>query len=153
MSPAKKITKKLDNIREGLTFDDVLLLPAASEIHPNDADTRTRLTKDIALNIPVLSAAMDTVTAAEMAIALAQSGGMGILHRNMTPEEQAEEEEREFKKARRYDGGSTGRSTSRSQKSSDGFGGALAEVFVKELKGTTGRRIVRGILGGLFRAR
>ena len=79
MPPAKKMTKKLDNIREGLTFDDVLLLPAASEIHPNDADTRTRLTKDIALNIPVLSAAMDTVTAAEMAIALAQSGGMGIL--------------------------------------------------------------------------
>ncbi|MDP7142144.1 MAG: IMP dehydrogenase [Alphaproteobacteria bacterium] len=101
MPPAKKITKKLDNIREGLTFDDVLLLPAASEIHPNDADTRTRLTKDIALNIPVLSAAMDTVTAAEMAIALAQSGGMGILHRNMTPEEQAEE----VRKVKRFESG------------------------------------------------
>lgn len=77
-------------LREGLTFDDVLLVPAASEIHPADADTRTRLTKSITLNIPLLSAAMDTVTEADMAIAMAQAGGLGILHRNMDPEAQAD---------------------------------------------------------------
>ncbi len=77
-------------IREGLTFDDVLLVPAESEIHPADADTRTKLTKTISLNIPLLSAAMDTVTESEMAIAMAQAGGLGILHRNMDPEEQAD---------------------------------------------------------------
>lgn len=79
-----------NNLREGLTFDDVLLVPAASDIHPNDADTRTQLTKTIALNIPLLSAAMDTVTDSRMAIAMAQAGGLGIIHRNMTPGEQAE---------------------------------------------------------------
>ena len=77
-------------IREGLTFDDVLLVPAESEIHPADADTRTKLTKSISLNIPLLSAAMDTVTESEMAIAMAQAGGLGILHRNMEPEQQAD---------------------------------------------------------------
>lgn len=77
-------------IREGLTFDDVLLVPAASEIHPADADTRTKLTKSISLNIPLLSAAMDTVTESDMAIAMAQAGGLGILHRNMEPEQQAD---------------------------------------------------------------
>ena len=77
-------------IREGLTFDDVLLVPASSEIHPADADTRTKLTKSISLNIPLLSAAMDTVTESEMAIAMAQAGGLGILHRNMEPEQQAD---------------------------------------------------------------
>ena len=76
--------------REGLTFDDVLLVPAESEIHPADADTRTKLTKSISLNIPLLSAAMDTVTEADMAIAMAQAGGLGILHRNMDPEAQAD---------------------------------------------------------------
>ena len=89
MSP--KISARQKSIREGLTFDDVLLLPAASEIHPADADTRTRLTRKIALNIPLLSSAMDTVTEADMAIAMAQAGGLGVLHRNMTPEEQAEQ--------------------------------------------------------------
>lgn len=79
------------NIRQGLTFDDVLLLPAASSIHPNDADTSVQLTRNIRLNIPILSSAMDTVTEAKMAIAMAQNGGLGILHRNMTPEEQAEQ--------------------------------------------------------------
>lgn len=77
-------------IREGLTFDDVLLVPAASEIHPADADTRTKLTKSISLNIPLLSAAMDTVTESEMAIAMAQAGGLGVLHRNMEPGQQAD---------------------------------------------------------------
>jgi IMP dehydrogenase len=72
----------------GLTFDDVLLLPAESDIVPSMADTRTRLTRDIALNIPVLSSAMDTVTEADMAIVMAQLGGIGVLHRNLTVEEQ-----------------------------------------------------------------
>ncbi len=72
----------------GLTFDDVLLLPAESDIVPSMADTRTRLTREIALNIPVISSAMDTVTEADMAIVMAQLGGIGVLHRNLTVEEQ-----------------------------------------------------------------
>jgi IMP dehydrogenase len=73
----------------GLTFDDVLLQPMESSVLPSQADTRTFLTKEIPLNIPVLSSAMDTVTEADMAIALAQLGGIGVLHRNLTVEEQA----------------------------------------------------------------
>jgi IMP dehydrogenase len=76
---------------EGLTFDDVLLMPAYSEILPREADIRSHLTKDIVLNIPMLSAAMDTVTEAQLAIALAREGGLGILHKNMTIEKQAEQ--------------------------------------------------------------
>lgn len=76
---------------EGLTFDDVLLVPAYSEILPRDVDIKTRLTKDITLNIPMLSAAMDTVTEAALAIALAREGGLGILHKNMTIEKQADQ--------------------------------------------------------------
>jgi len=76
-------------IRLGLTFDDVLLQPAASEVLPSMADTSTFVTKEIALSIPVLSAAMDTVTEADMAIVMAQMGGLGVLHRNLTVEEQA----------------------------------------------------------------
>ena len=72
----------------GLTFDDVLLRPAESDIVPTQADTRTRLTREIALNIPVVSSAMDTVTEADMAIVMAQMGGIGVLHRNLTIEEQ-----------------------------------------------------------------
>lgn len=75
-------------IETGLTFDDVLLRPAESDILPSQASTRTRLTREIALNIPVLSAAMDTVTEAEMAIVMAQLGGIGVLHRNLSIEEQ-----------------------------------------------------------------
>ncbi len=70
----------------GLTFDDVLLRPGESDIVPSQADTRTRLTREIALNIPVLSSAMDTVTEADMAIVMAQLGGIGVLHRNLTIE-------------------------------------------------------------------
>jgi IMP dehydrogenase len=77
-------------IREGLTFDDVLLVPGASEVQPKDVDTGTQLTKTIRLHIPILTAAMDTVTEAEMAIAMAQNGGLGILHRNMDTATQAE---------------------------------------------------------------
>jgi IMP dehydrogenase len=76
------------DIRLGLTFDDVLLTPAASAVLPSEADTRTQLTRGIALSIPILSAAMDTVTEAEMAIAMAQFGGIGVLHRNLTVAEQ-----------------------------------------------------------------
>ena len=76
-------------IREALTFDDVLLVPAASSVLPSDADTATYVTKSIAMNIPLLSSAMDTVTEARMAIAMAQSGGIGVLHRNLTDDEQA----------------------------------------------------------------
>src|SRR5262245_27887543 len=72
----------------GLTFDDVLLRPAESDILPTQADTRTRLTREIGLNIPVISSAMDTVTEADMAIVMAQMGGIGVLHRNLTIEEQ-----------------------------------------------------------------
>jgi IMP dehydrogenase len=75
-------------IPTGLTFDDVLLRPAESDLVPSQADTRTRLTRQIGLNIPVLSAAMDTVTEADMAIVMAQLGGIGVLHRNLTLEEQ-----------------------------------------------------------------
>jgi len=78
-------------ISEGLTFDDVLLIPAYSEILPNDVDITTRLTKDIELNAPIMSAGMDTVTEAQMAIAIARQGGIGIIHKNMTIEEQAGE--------------------------------------------------------------
>ncbi|HHU19590.1 MAG TPA: IMP dehydrogenase [Bacilli bacterium] len=76
--------------KEGLTFDDVLLVPAASEVLPRDVSIQTKLTKNLKLNIPVLSAGMDTVTEAEMAIAMARQGGLGIIHKNMSIEEQAE---------------------------------------------------------------
>jgi IMP dehydrogenase len=76
---------------EGLTFDDVLLIPGPSSVHPKDTDLRTRLTEDIELNIPLVSAAMDTVTESRLAKALAQEGGLGVVHRNLTPARQAEE--------------------------------------------------------------
>ena len=88
-------------IREGLTFDDVLLEPGPSEIMPANADVSTRLTRDIKLNIPLLSSAMDTVTEARLAIAMAQAGGLGVLHRNLTVEEQAEQ----VRQVKRYESG------------------------------------------------
>jgi IMP dehydrogenase len=83
-----------DTIPEGLTFDDILLQPARSDVVPTQTDTRTWVTRKIGLNIPVVSAAMDTVTESHLAIALAQQGGIGIVHRNMTLDRQAEEVDR-----------------------------------------------------------
>ncbi len=88
-------------IREGLTFDDVLLEPGRSEVTPNQVSTATRLTKTIRLNIPIVSAAMDTVTESALAIALAQAGGLGVLHRNMSPTDQAEQ----VREVKRYESG------------------------------------------------
>ena len=78
-------------VAEGLTFDDVLLIPAYSEVLPGDVDTSTWLTKRIRLNVPLVSAAMDTVTEARMAIAIAREGGFGVIHKNLGIEEQAGE--------------------------------------------------------------
>ncbi|PVH27648.1 IMP dehydrogenase [Pararhodobacter oceanensis] len=88
-------------IREALTFDDVLLVPAASTVLPSTADVSTHVTKSIRLNIPLLSSAMDTVTEARMAIAMAQTGGMGVVHRNLGVDEQAEE----VRRVKRFESG------------------------------------------------
>src|ERR1035437_5103693 len=88
-------------LQKALTFDDVLLVPAHSEILPKDTSLKTRLTRNITLNIPLLSAAMDTVTEARLAIAIAQEGGIGIVHKNLTPKEQA----REVAKIKRFESG------------------------------------------------
>ncbi len=88
-------------IREGLTFDDVLLEPGPSEVMPTEVNTAARFTREIGLNIPLVSAAMDTVTESRLAIALAQAGGMGILHRNLTVAEQADE----VRQVKRYESG------------------------------------------------
>src|SRR5678809_1265244 len=82
---------EITNIHEGLTFDDVLLKPAYSEILPNEVDTKTKFSRNIELNIPLCSSAMDTVTEAALAIALAQQGGIGVIHKNFSIEQQAEE--------------------------------------------------------------
>src|ERR1700733_7667329 len=75
--------------REAYTFDDVLLKPGLSDVMPSDVDIRSRITRNIFLNIPLIASAMDTVTEAQMAIAMAQAGGIGVLHRNLEPEVQA----------------------------------------------------------------
>ena len=82
---------EITEINEGLTFDDVLLVPAYSEILPAETDTRTRFSRNIELNIPLCSSAMDTVTEASLAIALAQQGGIGVIHKNYSIEQQSEE--------------------------------------------------------------
>ena len=87
--------------KEALTFDDVLLQPGYSSILPHEVDLSTQLTRDIRLNIPLVSAAMDTVTEARLAIALAQEGGIGIVHKNMPVEQQA----REILKVKKYESG------------------------------------------------
>src|SRR5210317_1788833 len=87
--------------KEALTFDDVLLQPGYSEVLPREVDLSTRLTAEISLNIPILSAAMDTVTEARLAIALAQEGGIGVIHKNMNVEEQA----RQVHTVKKYESG------------------------------------------------
>src|SRR3954469_1641268 len=88
-------------IREGVTFDDVLLEPGPSDVMPTQVTTETKFTREISLNIPLVSAAMDTVTESRLAIAMAQAGGMGILHRNMTVDEQADH----VREVKRYESG------------------------------------------------
>jgi len=86
---------------KALTFDDVLLVPAFSQVLPKDASLATRLSRNITLNLPLVSAAMDTVTEARLAIAIAQEGGIGIVHKNLTPTEQAAQ----VAKVKRYESG------------------------------------------------
>src|SRR3712207_1536863 len=88
-------------VHDGITFDDVLLIPARSDFIPSEADTHTRLTRGIELNIPLISAPMDTVTEAALAIALAQEGGIGVIHKNLSAENQA----REVEKVKRSENG------------------------------------------------
>src|SRR5579872_7513615 len=88
-------------IRQALTFDDVLLVPAASSVIPTETDTRTRLTREVSLGIPLISAAMDTVTESALAIAMAQAGGLGVIHRNMAIERQADE----VRKVKKFEAG------------------------------------------------
>src|SRR5260370_1617498 len=88
-------------IRQALTFDDVMLAPAASAILPGETDTRTRLTREIELGIPLVSAAMDTVTESALAIAMAQTGGIGVIHRNMGVDQQADE----VRKVKKFEAG------------------------------------------------
>src|SRR5260370_6354568 len=88
-------------IRQALTFDDVLLVPAAWSILPTDTDTRTRLTREVSLGIPLISAAMDTVTESALAIAMAQSGGLDVIHRNLAIAEQADE----VRKVKKFEAG------------------------------------------------
>ncbi|MEM1423310.1 MAG: IMP dehydrogenase, partial [Planctomycetota bacterium] len=89
MGPSHRIETDRKIVSEGITFDDVLLLPRASSVNPAEADTSTDLTRSIRLNIPLISAPMDTVTESALAIALAQEGGIGVIHKNMSPESQA----------------------------------------------------------------
>src|SRR5438067_8843002 len=89
------------SVYDAITFDDVLLIPARSEFVPSDADTHTRLTRNIELNVPLVSAPMDTVTEAALAIALAQDGGIGIIHKNLSIQDQA----REVEKVKRSENG------------------------------------------------
>ncbi len=89
--------------KPGLTFDDVLLVPRYSAVHPREVSTSSSFTRTISLNIPLISAAMDTVTEADMAIAMARAGGIGVLHKNMTPERQAAEVDKRQAQRERHD--------------------------------------------------
>src|SRR5450756_889951 len=95
------LVQGLQGIREAYTFDDVLLKPGLSDILPSEADIRSHVTRAIPLNMPIISSAMDTVTEARLAIAMAQAGGIGVIHRNLEPEQQAEE----VRKVKRFESG------------------------------------------------
>ena len=95
-------TNSRDLPREAYTFDDVLLKPGLSDVMPSDVDIRSRITPNILLNIPIVASAMDTVTEANMAIAMAQAGGIGVLHRNLEPELQAAQVLRDLAIPRRF---------------------------------------------------
>ena len=94
-------TVQLQGIREAFTFDDVLLKPGLSDVMPGEVDIRSRVTRAIPLNIPIMASAMDTVTEARMAIAMAQAGGIGVIHRNFDPEGQAAQ----VRQVKRYESG------------------------------------------------
>ena len=98
---AKKIREEIENANYALTFDDVLLKPSYSEVLPADADTKTKITKNIELNIPIISSAMDTVTESRLAIAMAQCGGMGCIHKNLSIKDQADE----VRKVKKFESG------------------------------------------------
>src|SRR5690606_24084905 len=98
---AKGVSLMLRILHDALTFDDVLLVPAYSDVMPKDVSLKTRLSRNIELNIPLVSAAMDTVTESRLAIALAQEGGIGIIHKNMTVAQQA----REVRKVKEHESG------------------------------------------------
>ncbi len=95
------VSKFHPEVGEALTFDDVLLRPGHSEVAPSMVDVTTRLTRDIELHLPIMSAAMDTVTEARLAIAMAQAGGIGVIHQNLRPAEQADE----VRRVKRYESG------------------------------------------------
>src|SRR5690348_12972580 len=107
-------------IRQSLTFDDVMLVPAASSILPGDTDTRARITREIELGIPLISAAMDTVTEGSLAIAMAQAGGLGVIHRNMPIDQQ----QAEVRKVKKFEAGRS--EERRVGKDSGPWGGAAA---------------------------
>src|ERR1700681_3017494 len=89
------------SLREAFTFDDVLLKPGLSDVLPSEVDIRSRITREIALNIPIVASAMDTVTEAAMAIAMAQAGGIGVIHKNFDPEAQGNE----VRKGKKFESG------------------------------------------------
>src|ERR1700751_4120326 len=102
--PAEKeltMAREFPAIREAYTFDDVLLKPGLSDVLPSEVDIRSRVTRAIPLNIPIIASAMDTVTEARMAIAMAQSGGIGVIHRNFEPEAQANQ----VRQVKKYESG------------------------------------------------
>ncbi len=145
------VTSMLDEKGSPMIVERTLIRPPSSQLGPLDRTTRAAMLQASPMAIKY-DAVKDRESAFEMLRARADKAAAEA-EKAEAEEEAAELELREFKKARRYDGGGTGRSTSRRKKSESGWGDAIATVVVKELKGTTGRRIVRGILGGLFKGR